>query len=241
MASRTISTVNQLLPGTTCSYIGAKAARFQISISRQRTGARMLRAGDASCYPPARPAPLRAIPIPCFERLAIMAEDEGAPDTHRPRAGNGNDTLPQVGVLAQYVKDLSFENPNAPAVYQWQSQPQMDVQFNIGTAGRRPRHARSLAEDRHHRQGRPRASPSASSCSMRACSRSATSRTSSSSPSCSPRRRACSSRSPARSSPTRRSTAASRRCCSTRSISPASTCRAPRSSRRKRPAARPGT
>ena len=61
-----------------------------------------------------------------------MAEDEGAPDTLNP-ASNGNDTLPQVGVLAQYVKDLSFENPNAPAVYQWQSQPQMDVQFNIGT------------------------------------------------------------------------------------------------------------
>ena len=61
-----------------------------------------------------------------------MAEEEGAADTSEP-AGNGNDSLPQVGVLAQYVKDLSFENPNAPAVYQWQSQPQMDVQFNIGT------------------------------------------------------------------------------------------------------------
>ena len=61
-----------------------------------------------------------------------MAEDEGAIDINQP-AGNGNDDLPQVGVLAQYVKDLSFENPNAPAVYQWQSQPQMDVQVNIGT------------------------------------------------------------------------------------------------------------
>ena len=61
-----------------------------------------------------------------------MAEDEGAIDTSQP-AGNGSDGLPQVGILAQYVKDLSFENPNAPAVYQWQSQPQMDVQFNIGT------------------------------------------------------------------------------------------------------------
>jgi preprotein translocase subunit SecB len=61
-----------------------------------------------------------------------MAEDEGAIDTNQP-AGNGSDGLPQVGILAQYVKDLSFENPNAPAVYQWKSQPQMDVQFNIGT------------------------------------------------------------------------------------------------------------
>jgi preprotein translocase subunit SecB len=30
------------------------------------------------------------------------------------------------------VKDLSFENPNAPAVYQWQDQPQIAVDFNIG-------------------------------------------------------------------------------------------------------------
>jgi preprotein translocase subunit SecB len=45
----------------------------------------------------------------------------------------GAENLPEVGVIAQYVKDLSFENPNAPAVFQWQTQPQMDVQFNIGT------------------------------------------------------------------------------------------------------------
>ncbi|HVQ09113.1 MAG TPA: protein-export chaperone SecB [Allosphingosinicella sp.] len=60
-----------------------------------------------------------------------MAED--APADTNDLASNGNDSMPQVGVLAQYVKDLSFENPNAPAVYQWQGQPQMDVQFNIGT------------------------------------------------------------------------------------------------------------
>ena len=44
---------------------------------------------------------------------------------------NGADLAPQAGILAQYVKDLSFENPNAPAVYQWQDAPQVDVQFNI--------------------------------------------------------------------------------------------------------------
>lgn len=63
-----------------------------------------------------------------------MAEDEGVEgmiDTSDQ--GNGEDNLPQVGVVAQYVKDFSFENPNAPAVYQWQSQPQTDVQFNIGS------------------------------------------------------------------------------------------------------------
>ena len=47
---------------------------------------------------------------------------------------NGADDAPQIGLLAQYVKDLSFENPNSPAVYSWQTQPQIDVQFNIGSA-----------------------------------------------------------------------------------------------------------
>ncbi|MEN2785553.1 protein-export chaperone SecB [Sphingomonas qilianensis] len=46
---------------------------------------------------------------------------------------NGEDTTPAVGLLSQYVKDLSFENPNAPAIYQNQTAPQIDVQFNIGS------------------------------------------------------------------------------------------------------------
>lgn len=61
-----------------------------------------------------------------------MAEDEGASGTSE-QASNGADDQPQVGVIAQYVKDFSFENPNAPAVFQWQGQPQTDVQFNIGS------------------------------------------------------------------------------------------------------------
>lgn len=48
-------------------------------------------------------------------------------------AGNGADTGPAIGLISQYVKDFSFENPNAPTCYQWTSQPQIDVQFNIGT------------------------------------------------------------------------------------------------------------
>jgi len=61
-----------------------------------------------------------------------MAEDQGIPS--EPQQHNGNDTAPQVGVISQYVKDLSFENPNAPAVYQWQSQPKIEVDFNIGSS-----------------------------------------------------------------------------------------------------------
>ena len=61
-----------------------------------------------------------------------MAENE-APEFLTVPQPNGQDTQPQIGMVAQYVKDLSFENPNAPAVYNWQAQPRIDVQFNIGT------------------------------------------------------------------------------------------------------------
>ncbi|KQM22336.1 protein-export chaperone SecB [Novosphingobium sp. Leaf2] len=42
------------------------------------------------------------------------------------------DTAPMAGIISQYVKDLSVENPNAPESFSWQDQPQIDVQFNIG-------------------------------------------------------------------------------------------------------------
>lgn len=46
--------------------------------------------------------------------------------------GNGEDTSPSAGIISQYIKDLSVENPNAPQSFQWQEQPQIDIQFNIG-------------------------------------------------------------------------------------------------------------
>ncbi|MGE4321560.1 MAG: protein-export chaperone SecB [Sphingobium sp.] len=61
-----------------------------------------------------------------------MAEDGNDMITSTIGTGNGADTGPAIALISQYVKDLSFENPNAPAVYQWQDQPQIDVQFNIG-------------------------------------------------------------------------------------------------------------
>ncbi|MEL7446819.1 MAG: protein-export chaperone SecB, partial [Pseudomonadota bacterium] len=62
--------------------------------------------------------------------------DEGdiLTDLDNPAAGaNGADNQPAAGLITQYVKDLSVENPSAPDVYQWQGQPQIDVQFNIGS------------------------------------------------------------------------------------------------------------
>lgn len=52
-------------------------------------------------------------------------------DSEPATNGNGADHEPVAGLLSQYVKDLSVENPKAPDSFQWTEQPQLDVQFNI--------------------------------------------------------------------------------------------------------------
>lgn len=74
-----------------------------------------------------------------------MAEQEPAAKSNGD-GGNGNGAGPgpdeaQVQVIAQYVKDLSVENPSAPQVFQWQSQPSLDVQFSLN--------ADKIADDVH--------------------------------------------------------------------------------------------
>lgn len=58
-----------------------------------------------------------------------MSDDFGG--SQDPTA-NGEDTGPAVGLISQYVKDLSFENPNAPGIYQAEQAPEIAVQFDIG-------------------------------------------------------------------------------------------------------------
>ena len=54
-------------------------------------------------------------------------------DNAQGNAGaNGADNQPSAGLISQYVKDLSVENPNAPQSLQWADSPKLDVQFNIG-------------------------------------------------------------------------------------------------------------
>jgi preprotein translocase subunit SecB len=48
--------------------------------------------------------------------------------------GNGSgdpENEPQVATITQYIKDLSVESPSSPQAFQWQAQPQLEVQFNI--------------------------------------------------------------------------------------------------------------
>lgn len=60
--------------------------------------------------------------------------DEGdvLTDLDAAPAGNGADNQPVAGIISQYVKDLSVENPKAPDSFQWRDKQEMDVQFNIG-------------------------------------------------------------------------------------------------------------
>ncbi|MFA7588544.1 MAG: protein-export chaperone SecB [Novosphingobium sp.] len=60
--------------------------------------------------------------------------DEGniISDLNLDPLANGADTAPAAGIITQYVKDLSVENPNAPESFQWEDAPQLDIQFNIG-------------------------------------------------------------------------------------------------------------
>ena len=46
-------------------------------------------------------------------------------------ATDATQTGPQIGLMAQYVKDLSFENPNAPGSLQSEERPQIDVTINV--------------------------------------------------------------------------------------------------------------
>jgi preprotein translocase subunit SecB len=46
--------------------------------------------------------------------------------------GQAEEKPPQLNVLAQYIKDLSFENPNAPRSLQpSQEQPNINIQINV--------------------------------------------------------------------------------------------------------------
>ena len=63
--------------------------------------------------------------------MATTNGPNGGPPAAAP---NGNEAPPQLNVLAQYIKDLSFENPNAPRSLQQQQQqqaPKINIQINV--------------------------------------------------------------------------------------------------------------
>jgi preprotein translocase subunit SecB len=99
------------------SFCPGKSHDLTIALCAPHCYARCHYSGDEGC------------PQTIKESKRNMAEEGNiVSDTLR---ANGEDTAPAVGMLSQYIKDLSIENPNAPQSYGWEGQPQIDVQVNI--------------------------------------------------------------------------------------------------------------
>ncbi|HEX9646897.1 MAG TPA: protein-export chaperone SecB [Alphaproteobacteria bacterium] len=64
---------------------------------------------------------------------------KGAGQPQRAAAGDG--AQPQLAIRAQYVKDLSFENPQAPQALQRREPPRVELQVQVG--------GRALGEGNH--------------------------------------------------------------------------------------------
>jgi preprotein translocase subunit SecB len=61
-----------------------------------------------------------------------MTTTNGGATAPAPASGGPDTAAPNLGVMAQYIKDFSFENPNAPqSLMQQQQQPQIGIQINV--------------------------------------------------------------------------------------------------------------
>jgi preprotein translocase subunit SecB len=60
--------------------------------------------------------------------MTMASNGGGEPSPQQPQG-----TAPQLNVLAQYIKDFSFENPNAPrSLGSNEGQPAINIQINVG-------------------------------------------------------------------------------------------------------------
>lgn len=57
--------------------------------------------------------------------------DQDSETTVPENSVGGAPDAPEASSIAQYIKDLSAESPSSPAVFQWQEQPSLDVQFGL--------------------------------------------------------------------------------------------------------------
>lgn len=80
-------------------------------------------------------------PLFCARRLSVRtlsSEINIMTDAPVPPQGGDQPQTPSIRVMGQYVKDLSFENPNAPDSLRQGQQPQIDLSVDV--------RARSLGE-----------------------------------------------------------------------------------------------
>lgn len=57
-------------------------------------------------------------------------------DVNAPNAGTAQPTGPQMRVLTQFVRDLSFENPRAPESLRMEGKPEIDMGVEMNARGR---------------------------------------------------------------------------------------------------------
>jgi len=74
------------------------------------------------------PAPGAAAPKPAAPGAAAGQAKLGAGAGQQPVQGKAP---PVMKILGQYLKDLSFENPNSPQSLSQQGQPEINVQVNV--------------------------------------------------------------------------------------------------------------
>ena len=86
-----------------------------------------------------------------------MVDNETNPQVSTVGGAPDASTAPQAGLITQYIKDFSFENPNAPASLQLlaNQQPKIEVDVNVGV--------RQAQEDVYEVQLKIKASGKASS------------------------------------------------------------------------------
>ncbi len=72
-----------------------------------------------------------ATPAHCTDNITVPRRVHREHHNGGPAEAPAANPAPQLMVLAQYIKDLSFENPNAPKSLQQTTQPQIDISVNV--------------------------------------------------------------------------------------------------------------
>ena len=63
--------------------------------------------------------------------MSITNGGQGSGQVPNPAPTQAQDAVPQLHVLVQYIKDFSFENPNAPRSLNPGQQPSVNLQINV--------------------------------------------------------------------------------------------------------------
>ena len=111
----------------------ARARKYSNTAQRTKAPLRPIYAAASRL---SRNAPLSAAAPDTTQQLCKDSINGGPGTGHRVATARARTSSePQVAILAQYIKDLSVENPSAPQVFSVAGPAELDVQFNINVEG----------------------------------------------------------------------------------------------------------